>query len=183
VHACPAFAGDNLKIPFFCPAIVTPRVLFAAFWVACSVEIATMIKANGRSALILTTTLAMGLLAGLTAPARAGSDDLNSPVFVSPSNSGAQPGTAPAATGQPADNQAPASDQLNDSDRALRDNTASQNATAPTASNDAPAARSAPVMAASGEHSVWDETSLIGKIFIGFGALLTIASAARMFMA
>jgi hypothetical protein len=39
------------------------------------------------------------------------------------------------------------------------------------------------VMAASGEHSVWDETSLIGKIFIGFGALLTIASAARMFMA
>jgi hypothetical protein len=142
-----------------------------------------MIKANGRSALILTTTLAMGLLAGLAAPARAGSDDLNSPVFVSPSNSGAQPGTAPAATGQPADNQAPASDQLNDSDRALRDNTATQNATAPTASNDAPAARSAPVMAASGEHSVWDETSLIGKIFIGFGALLTIASAARMFMA
>ena len=33
------------------------------------------------------------------------------------------------------------------------------------------------------EHSIWDETSLIGKIFIGFGALLTIASAARMFMA
>ena len=28
-----------------------------------------------------------------------------------------------------------------------------------------------------------DKTSLIGKIFIGFGALLTMASAARMFMA
>ena len=43
----------------------------------------------------------------------------------------------------------------------------------------APAARGA------GERrsSIWDETSLIGKIFIGFGALLTIASAARMFMA
>jgi hypothetical protein len=30
--------------------------------------------------------------------------------------------------------------------------------------------------------SAWDQTSLIGKIFIGFGALLTMASAARMFM-
>ena len=73
-----------------------------------------------------------------------------------------------------------ASDQLNDTDRAMRDNPAPAT---PVASNEAPAARSAPVMAASGEHSVWDETSLIGKIFIGFGAVLTIASAARMFMA
>jgi hypothetical protein len=31
--------------------------------------------------------------------------------------------------------------------------------------------------------SAWDQTSLIGKIFIGFGALLTMASAARMFIA
>jgi hypothetical protein len=35
----------------------------------------------------------------------------------------------------------------------------------------------------SSESSIWDQTSLIGKIFIGFGALLTMASAARMFMA
>jgi hypothetical protein len=47
---------------------------------------------------------------------------------------------------------------------------------------EAPAAREAPGPSAT-EHSIWDETSLIGKIFIGFGALLTIASAARMFMA
>ena len=33
------------------------------------------------------------------------------------------------------------------------------------------------------ESSTWDQTSLIGKIFIAFGALLTVASAARMFMA
>jgi hypothetical protein len=33
------------------------------------------------------------------------------------------------------------------------------------------------------EGSTWDQASLIGKIFIGFGALLTMASAARMFMA
>ena len=138
-----------------------------------------MIKANGRSALILAATLATGLLAGLPTPANA-ADDLNSPVFVTPSNSGAQPNAAQAPAGQaPVENQAAAPDQLNDSDRAARDNAIST----PAASNDAPAARSAPVMAASGEHSVWDETSLIGKIFIGFGALLTIASAARMFMA
>ena len=36
---------------------------------------------------------------------------------------------------------------------------------------------------AGNDHSVWDETSLIGKVFIAFGTLLTIASAARMFMA
>jgi hypothetical protein len=135
---------------------------------------ANMIGANGRSALIL--ALAIGLLAGLPAPAHA-ADDLNSPVFVTPpGNSSAQPSTAQAAPGQPAsENQSAAPDQLSDSDRALRDNAPPPAAT--------PAARSAPVMAASGEHSVWDETSLIGKIFIGFGALLTIASAARMFMA
>jgi hypothetical protein len=51
------------------------------------------------------------------------------------------------------------------------------------ASADVPAA-AAPVMAASNqENSTWDQTSLIGKIFIAFGALLTMASAARMFMA
>jgi hypothetical protein len=38
-------------------------------------------------------------------------------------------------------------------------------------------------MASGKEDSAWDQTSLIGKIFIGFGALLTMASAARMFMA
>jgi hypothetical protein len=139
-----------------------------------------MIKANRRSALILATTLGMGLLTGFSAPANA-VDDLNSPVFVTPSNSGAQPSGTQAPAGQGAgESQAAAPEQLNEPDRTLRDNAAPATA---AASNDAPAARSAPVMAASGEHSVWDETSLIGKIFIGFGAVLTIASAARMFMA
>ena len=48
--------------------------------------------------------------------------------------------------------------------------------------SDKPAA-AAPVLAAANDGSTWDETSLIGKIFIAFGALLTMASAARMFMA
>ena len=37
--------------------------------------------------------------------------------------------------------------------------------------------------AANNDSSTLDKTSLVGKIFIAFGALLTMASAARMFMA
>lgn len=68
-----------------------------------------------------------------------------------------------------------AADQLNDVDRSLR-----ESSPAPSISANPPPA---PVAAVSGESSTWDKTSLIGKIFIGFGALLTMASAVRMFMA
>ena len=37
--------------------------------------------------------------------------------------------------------------------------------------------------AADSDSSTLDKTSLVGKIFIAFGALLTMASAARVFMA
>jgi hypothetical protein len=37
--------------------------------------------------------------------------------------------------------------------------------------------------ASANDSSTLDKTSLIGKVFIAFGALLTLASAARMFMA
>ncbi len=74
-------------------------------------------------------------------------------------------------------------DQLNDVDRALQE-TARPAPTLAMASAETPAAPAAPFTAASSnESSTWDQTSLIGKIFIGFGALLTMASAARMFMA
>jgi hypothetical protein len=73
-------------------------------------------------------------------------------------------------------------DQLNDVDRALRES--SPAASTPPAAPLALASAQAPAAAASSnESSAWDQTSLIGKIFIGFGALLTMASAARMFMA
>jgi hypothetical protein len=79
-----------------------------------------------------------------------------------------------------ANTQVVSADQLNDVDRALHES-ASAAPTQATASAEPPAT---PVMASSsGESSTWDQTSLIGKIFIGFGALLTMASAARMFMA
>lgn len=81
-----------------------------------------------------------------------------------------------------ADSQIVAADQLNDVDRALREGSPPA-ATMAMASADAPAVTAAPVAASSNEPSTWDQTSLIGKIFIGFGALLTMASAARMFMA
>jgi hypothetical protein len=74
-------------------------------------------------------------------------------------------------------------DQLNDVDRALHESTAAAAPAQATAPAEAPVARAAPVVASGGESSTWDQTSLIGKIFIGFGALLTVASAARMFMA
>ena len=87
---------------------------------------------------------------------------------------------APADAQPPADSRLVAPDQLNDVDRSLRDN-APPAGTLAVASAEPTAAAVAP--AANTEPSAWDQTSLIGKIFIGFGALLTMASAARMFMA
>ena len=87
-----------------------------------------------------------------------------------------------AADGQPpATSQVVASDQLNDVDRALREDAPPQQTVLAMASAEAPGAPASP--AVSGDSSNSDQTSLIGKIFIGFGALLTLASAARMFMA
>ena len=90
-----------------------------------------------------------------------------------------------AAADRPADAQAPAdaavvaSDQLNDVDRALQETPARQT----VAMASAKAAGTPPVQAAADDSTSWDQASLIGKIFIAFGALLTMASAARMFMA
>lgn len=81
----------------------------------------------------------------------------------------------PADTQPAAESQVVTPDQLNDVDRALH-----EARPLALASAEPPAA---PAMASSKEDSTWDQTSLIGKIFIGFGALLTMASAARMFMA
>jgi hypothetical protein len=65
-------------------------------------------------------------------------------------------------------------DQLNEVDRSLSDEKA------PAATL---ALASMTQARASSDDSTWNQTSLIGKIFIAFGGLLTLASAARMFMA
>jgi hypothetical protein len=80
-------------------------------------------------------------------------------------------------------------DQLNDVDRTLPASAASAPAPA-TTSADAPAQAMAsanspdePVVANSDDNSTSDRTSLIGKIFMACGGVLTLASAVRMFMA
>jgi hypothetical protein len=79
-----------------------------------------------------------------------------------------------------AESQVVAPDQLNDIDRALQQDTPPAQKAVIAATDAQP--RPAPVMASS-QNSAWDQSSLIGKIFIGVGTLLTLASAARMFMA
>jgi hypothetical protein len=82
-----------------------------------------------------------------------------------------------------------AADELNDVDRALSENgnddrdKAAPSATLAMAAAQAPAPAQTQAAAVSTDDSAWSQTSLIGKIFIAFGGLLTLASAARMFMA
>ena len=90
-----------------------------------------------------------------------------------------------AAADNQADGQAPAEgaavtapDQLNDLDRALQESPSTQTVAMAQAK---PAQQENPAQASSNDSL--DKTSLIGKIFIAFGTLLTMASAARMFMA
>ena len=104
-----------------------------------------------------------------------------------------KPTDAPAAAPAPAAAQVVAPDQLNDVDRTLQESqpAAAQTQAAPAPSQTIAMATTAikagppaqPAATVSNDSSTWDQTSLIGKIFIAFGALLTIASAARMFMA
>jgi hypothetical protein len=82
------------------------------------------------------------------------------------------------------DTQVVSADQLNDLDRALQPASPPAMPAMTSAETPAPSVVSlVPVATGTAETSVWDKTSLIGRIFIGFGALLTMASAARMFMA
>jgi len=83
----------------------------------------------------------------------------------------------PADAEAPADTAVVAPDQLNDVDRALHPSSQT------VAMASAKSAADGAAQAASNDSSTLDKTSLIGKIFIAFGALLTMASAARMFMA
>jgi hypothetical protein len=77
-------------------------------------------------------------------------------------------------------------DELNDLDRALSEDKPAT-PTMTLASIDVPQAATSvtytTASSASGSDSTWNQTSLIGKLFIAFGGLLTVASAARMFMA
>ena len=143
-------------------------------------------KATGRAAYISVGLLAVGLLAGFAAPTgfagRAwAADPQTDPAGVAAPAVQADPQQQAA----PADQVAP-NDQLSASDRALSVGDRADDVRTPVVVTqsppDTPQVRPSPVVAGS-QSASWDETSLIGKIFIGFGALLTVASAARMFMA
>ena len=77
----------------------------------------------------------------------------------------------------PADTAVVAPDQLNEGDRALHPSSQTVAMASPKPAADGAA------QAPNSDSTTLDKTSLIGKIFIAFGALLTMASAARMFMA
>ncbi|MGH6715189.1 MAG: hypothetical protein ACREDC_03255 [Bradyrhizobium sp.] len=133
-----------------------------------------MMKSNARSALIL----AIGLCAGLAATSRAATrEGGHAAILIAQAGGGPQPtGARP-----PAERPAIAPDRLTAADRALRDPGVSSPApAATTAAGTAPPAAS--TAATDDGHSLWGKTSLIGKIFVGIGAVLTLASAARMFM-
>ena len=93
-----------------------------------------------------------------------------------------------AAADKPADAEAPADtavvapDQLNDDRSGATSTGGPLHADGCDGLDHRPASES-PGQAANNDSSTLDKTSLIGKIFIAFGALLTMASAARMFMA
>ena len=90
-------------------------------------------------------------------------------------------GDKPADAEAPAEPGAVASDQNSTFDRSLPP---SEQPTAATTQGVVLASTSRPSPDAyANDSSTLDKTSLIGKVFIAFGALLTLASAARMFMA
>lgn len=138
-----------------------------------------MIKAHWRSALIL----AIGLLAGFSARSLAVADDQIAPAPA--------PSTAPQAD-MPTQSSSPLqASPAPQSNSATQPTTAEDDAAAPVQPQSSgqrptqatPAPPRAPAVAGGSGYTLWKDTSLIGKIFIGVGALLTIASAARMFMA
>lgn len=77
---------------------------------------------------------------------------------------------------EPANVQLVAADQVNDIDRA-----ASERETAPKTVGKAPPQDARAAVASN--DTTWDQTSFIGKLFVAFGGLLTLASAARLFIA
>ncbi|WP_442237376.1 hypothetical protein [Rhodopseudomonas pseudopalustris] len=81
-----------------------------------------------------------------------------------------------------------APDEVNELDRAAGDTpppaVMAASTTEPTIAAPAPTTvGAAQVSSATSNDGAWDKASLIGKIFIAAGGLLTLASAARMFMA
>lgn len=135
--------------------------------------------------------LAAGLLMGAAGPLPAADTAPDgakgmSAAMTEKANTVLQAADKPAEAETPAEPGAVAADQPNTFDRSLTPS--DQPSTQPAATTTqgvvlASTSRPSSEQAASNESSTLDKTSMIGKIFIAVGALLTVASAARMFMA
>jgi hypothetical protein len=131
------------------------------------------IRASGRSALIVAAALIAASAFGFAGTdasyaAANGAAQLNAdtPATVAPANADSNA----ASTDQQAAPAAPSP---------FAGSTVAENTDAAAASSDATANA---VAASSDDSSGWDKASIIGKIFIACGTLLTLGSAARMFM-
>jgi len=165
------FARSESKIPSFRPSADTAQGLFRGQGQGLALrEFGDMTKkTSGRTAFIL----AIGLLAGFAVPSRAADTSPSDNVGITAPTNPSAPQAAPA--GQQA-----GADQLSESDRAARPDDVKTPVVVTQTEAPAPGAN---LVVAGSQNATWDETSLIGKVFIAFGALLTLASAARMFMA
>ncbi len=132
-----------------------------------------------------TLVAAIGIVLGFAGPLHAASsaDDPAAPAAHASSQTRAIPPSVADANAQLSSSDTRAADAQPAAEPTPEAQPATANPMVAAAEAEAPAAREAAAPPSASEHSIWDETSLIGKIFIGFGALLTIASAARMFMA
>jgi hypothetical protein len=174
---CPAFAEKRLKIPTFLPRC-GHRLRSLSGWGTGKPEIAEMtIKASKPAAWIL----AVGLFAcmGASSFAAEGSPWPAAAATAQPSAGGQQANApdAAAATDQSATDPT-AAQQPDTVERSLATEQRPADAATPAETADATS-----VQTASGDQgSGWDKASIVGKIFIAAGTLLTLGSAARMFM-
>jgi hypothetical protein len=124
------------------------------------------IQAGGRSALIIAAAFVLGLVG--TGLARAAEQQTYSPFL--PVGSDSAPAAKQDGFPAPMPTEAQAAPATQSADAASSDSTPGADVTVNlvTVSND--------------DNSGWDKASIIGKIFIACGTLLTLGSAARMFM-
>jgi hypothetical protein len=136
-----------------------------------------IIQASGRSALILAAALVAAIAFGFagTDTSYAAANGTAQLTAEAPADATTAPAAADA-NATPADQQiAPAAPSP------FAGNTVAENTdtTAAAATSDTTASA---VAASADDSSGWDKASIIGKIFIACGTLLTLGSAARMFM-
>lgn len=137
-----------------------------------------MIQATARPALILMAALVAAIALGFVgtgASYAAANGTMQLSTDAMPTGS-----AAPAAATTDA-NAAPTEQQMTAAPSSLGGNAMAENIepAAATAASDVPASATS---VSNDDNSGWDKASIIGKIFIACGTLLTLGSAARMFM-